>query len=113
MLICECNSAGAPNFERTIARSTITADLLRAPPNHTRASFLPTYLAKGNRYAVVLQTPGNHFIAVVHNNKFLQGSLFSSTDGAWSIGDLTKDMSMRLNFAKFRSNRCTVQLLGA
>lgn len=111
VLICECNVAGAPNFERTIARSTITADLLRTPPNHTRVNFLPTYLAKGARYAVVLQTPGNHFIAVVHNNKFLQGSLFTSTDGAWAAGDLTKDMSLRLNFAKFRTNRCTAQLL--
>ena len=69
------------------------------------SKFLPTYLAKGNRYAIVLQTAGNHFVHLVHNNKFAQGSLFSSSDGAWSIGDLTKDMAFRLNFAKFRSNR--------
>lgn len=110
-LICECNLTGAPNFEKVIARSTIAVDLLRAPPNHTRMSFLPTYLAKGQRYAIVLQTPGNHFISLVHNNKFAQGSLFSSSDGAWAVGDLTKDMAFRLNFAKFRANRCTVQLL--
>ena len=109
-LICE-TANGAPNFEKTIARSTIAADLLRAPPYHTRVEFLPTYLAKGQRYAIVLQTPGNHFISLVHNNKFAQGSLFHSTDTAWSIGDLTKDMAFRANFAKFRSNRVTVQLL--
>ena len=111
VMICETLSGGAPNFEKTIARSTITADLLRTPPNHTRVNFLPTYLAKGARYAIVLQTPGNHFVACVHNNKFAQGSLFNSTDGAWAIGDLQKDMSFRLNFAKFRSNRCTAQLI--
>jgi len=111
VLICEVNGAGAPDFQRAIARATIAADLLRTPPNHTRVEFLPTYLAKGARYCIVLQTPGNHFISLVHNNKFAQGSLFSSTDGAWSVGDLTKDMAFRLNFAKFRSNRCTVQLL--
>jgi hypothetical protein len=110
-LICETNGAGAPNFERTIARSTMTADRLRTPPNHTRFEFLPTYLAKGQRYAIVLQTPGNHFISLVHNNKFAQGTLFSSSDGAWSSGDLTKDMTFRLNFAKFRTNRVTTQLL--
>jgi len=110
-LICETNTAGAPNFERVIARSTIAADLLRTPPNHTRIGFLPTYLAKGQRYAIVLQTPGNHFISLVHNNKFAQGSLFTSTDGAWAVGDLTKDMALRLNFARFHSNRCTAQLL--
>jgi hypothetical protein len=111
VLICECNVTGSPNFEKVIARSTLPVDRLRTVPNHTRADFLPTYLAKGGRYAVVLQTPGNHFISLVHNNKFAQGSLFSSSDGAWSVGDLTKDMAFRLNFAKFRSNRCVVQLL--
>ena len=110
-LICEVNNTGAPNFERVIARSTIAAGLLRPPPAHTRIEFLPTYLAKGSRYAIVLQTPGNHFISLVHNNKFAQGSLFSSSDGAWAVGDLTKDMAFRLQFAKFRSNRVTVQLL--
>jgi hypothetical protein len=109
-LICETNGSGAPNYERTIARSTMTADRLRTLPNHTRFEFLPTYLAKGQRYAIVLQTAGNHFISLVHNNKFAQGSLFSSSDGAWSVGDLTKDMAFRLNFAKFRSNRITTQL---
>ena len=111
VLICECNESGAPDFERAIARSTIAADLLRSPPYHTRVGILPTYLAKGNRYAIVLQTPGNHFVSLVHNNKFAQGTLFHSTDGAWSVGDLNKDMAMRLNFAKFKANRCTVQLL--
>jgi len=111
VMICECNNIGAPDYQRVIARSTIAATLLRVPPNHTRVGVLPTYLAKGKRYAVVLQTPGNHFVAVVKNNKFAQGSLFTSTDGAWASGDLTTDMSFRLNFAKFRTNRCTVQLI--
>ena len=111
-LICECTETGQPKFNKVIGRSTIAATFLRTPPNHTRIEFLPTYLAKGARYAIVLQTPGNHFVCIVHNNKFAQGSLFQSSDGAWSIGDLTKDMAFRLNFAKFRSNRCTVQLLG-
>ena len=111
VMICECLTGGAPNFEKTIARTTIAADLLRPAPNYTRVNFLPTYLAKGSRYAIVLQTPGNHFVACVHNNKFAQGSLFSSTDGAWAIGDLQKDMSFRLNFAKFRNNQCTAQLI--
>jgi len=110
VLIAECNEVGAPNFKRVIARSTVTADLLRVYPNHSRASFLPTYLAKGERYAIVVQTAGNHFTSLVHNNKFAQGSLFTSSDGAWAAGDLTKDMPFRLNFAKFNTNRCVVQL---
>ena len=111
VLICETNVTGSPDFNKVIARSTVAADLLRGPPNHTAVNFLPTYLAKGGRYAIVLQTPGNHFVALRHNNKYAQGTLFSSSDGAWAVGDLTKDLSFRLNFAKFRSNRVTVQLL--
>ena len=37
--------------------------------------------------------------------------MFTSTDGAWSIGDLTKDLAFRLYFAKFRTTHCTAQLL--
>ena len=110
-LICECDVTGSPNFQKTIARTTLAVDLLRAPPFSTKATFLPTYLAKGKRYAIVLQTPGNHFVSLVHNNKFAQGSLFHSTDQAWSIGDLYKDMAFRANFAKFDTNRCQVMLL--
>jgi hypothetical protein len=111
VLVCECNQAGAPDFQKVIGRTTVAAALLRTWPNSTRASLLPTYLAKGARYAVVLQTPGNHFVSLVHNNKFMQGSLFTSSDGAWSAGDLTKDLAFRMNFARFNTNRCTVQLL--
>ena len=110
-LIVECGDNGAPNYQRTIARTTLTVDLMRTLPNYGRFKFLPTYLAKGKRYAVVLQTAGNHFISIVNNNKFAQGSMFTSTDGAWATGDLVKDFAMRLNFAKFDTNRCTVQLL--
>lgn len=112
LMICECNDIGAPNYQKVIARGTMQADLLRGPPYGTKFGLLPTYLAKGKRYAIVLQTPGNHFVALVHNNKFAQGSLFTSTDGAWASGDLTKDMAFRLNFAEFESTRCTVQLFG-
>ena len=110
VLIVECNDIGAPNYQKVIARSTHPADLLRIYPYATKVGVLPTYLAKGKRYAVVLQTAGNHFVACVHNNKFAQGSLFTSTDGAWASGDLQKDMSFRLNFAEFEATRCTVQL---
>jgi hypothetical protein len=111
MIVCECNVTGAPDFKKAIARSTVTADLLHPAPNPTRFEFLPTYLAKGSRYAFVFQTAGNHFVALVHDNKFAQGSLFTSTDGAWASGDLTKDISMRLNFAKFEATRAEVQLM--
>jgi len=109
--ICEVVN-GAPAFERVIARTTIPVASLAIYPTATKATFLPTYLGKGKRYAIVLQTSGNHFVALVNNNKFAQGSLFYSTDGAWTMGDLQKDLTFRLNFAKFAATRVAVPLLG-
>jgi hypothetical protein len=110
VIIAECNEIGAPDFEKAIARSTVSADLLRVYPNPTHVGFLPTYLAKGKRYAIVVQTPGNHFTSIIVDNKFAQGSLFISTDGAWAAGDTRKDMPFRMYFAKFNTNRVVVQL---
>ena len=110
VLIAETNESGAPNFDRVMASSTVTADLLHVQPIATRFQFLPTYMAKGKRFAIVLQTPGNHFVSLVSNNKFAQGSMFQSSDSAWSVGDLTKDLAFRLQFASFRNNLVTVQL---
>src|SRR5690606_7257007 len=53
---------------------------------------------------------GNHFAAVVANNKFAEGSLFYSTDSAWFMGDLTRDLAFRANFAEFESPRVEVQM---
>jgi hypothetical protein len=110
-LICETDPSGSPLFNRVIGRSTLEPEWLRKYPAFTRFEFIPTYLAKGQRYAIVLQTPGNHFVCLVHGNKFAQGSLFQSTDGTWSMGDLQKDMTFRLNFAQFINTRVAVQLI--
>lgn len=111
VMICETDGTGAPQFNRVVGMATVTAPFLRVAPAQTRFNFIPTYLSKGTRYAIVIQTPGNHFIALVNNNKFAQGSLFQSTDGAWSMGDLQRDITFRLNFAQFDNTRIAVQLL--
>lgn len=103
---------GAPAFDRAIATITVAAADLKVFPLATKFQFLPTYLQKGKRYALVLQTSGNHFVSLVEGNKYTQGTLFQSSDMDWASGDLDKDMAMELNFAKFDNNRCEVQLLG-
>ena len=79
----------------------------------TKVSFTPTFLSKGEngtRYAIVLHTAGNHFVALVEGNKFAQGTLFYSTDAGFYAGDLTKDLAFELLFARFNSSRTEVQL---
>jgi hypothetical protein len=110
VLICETVN-GAPSFDRVVARTTVPVADLKIWPLATKAEFVPTYLQKGKRYAFVIQTSGNHFVSLVHNNKFAQGSLFSSSDGEWQMGDLQRDIAFRMYFAKFAATRVAVQLI--
>ena len=60
----------------------------------------------------MLQTAGNHFVSLVHNNKFAQGSLFTSTDGAWAIGRSHQGHGVPAQLREVpHPTRCTVQLL--
>jgi hypothetical protein len=72
--------------------------------------FGPTLLQKGRRYAYHVITAGNHFMATVTGNKNGNGSLFYSTDGAWFMGDLDRDIPTVLYFAQFASPRAEVQM---
>ena len=68
------------------------------------------FLGKGRRYAIVLISSGAHFVATVANNKFAQGTLFYSTDGAFVQGDLFTDLAFETEFALFAAPIVTVQL---
>lgn len=108
VLICETVN-GAPAWDRVIAKTTVDTADLRLSPNWTDIPIGPVHL-KAGRYAVVVITPGNHFLATVSNNKYAEGTLFVSTDGAFSQGDLTRDLVMKLSFAQFASPRIEVQM---
>jgi hypothetical protein len=116
LMICETLN-GVPDFSKVIARASISAALIKTFPNFTNIPTIPTFLKAGNRYAYVLSTPGNHYVAVLKGNKFAQGSLFYSTDGAWSQGDPVKDVAFRSNYAhwdqtRFEINMRSLQLEG-
>lgn len=100
---------GAPRWDRVITKTTVNVEDLRVAPQWTNIPIGPVHLAAG-RYAIIVITAGNHFIETVLDNKFAEGSLFISTDGAFSQGDLTRDFTMQLLFAEFRSPRVEVQM---
>lgn len=108
VLITE-TSGGAPDINKAIAKVTVDAANLKTWPEATNVPFTPTHLSAG-RYAIVIITPGNHFAATVANNKFAEGSLFYSTDSAWFMGDLVRDLAFRAKFAEFESPRVEVQM---
>lgn len=108
VLLCE-TIGGAPDLENVIASVTLDVDDMELYPEKTEIPIGPVQLEAG-RYAVVLITSGNHFVAVVEDNKFAEGSFFYSTDGAWFMGDLTKDLAFELMFAQFENPRVEVQM---
>ena len=83
---------------------------LRVFPAHTRANFVPTFLTQGKRFAIVLQTAGNHFTVTLLGNKYAQGMLFIGTPAGWAMGDVERDIPFQLNFAEFDVPRVAVQL---
>lgn len=101
---------GAPDLRKVIGRVTVNQEDLKTYPQETRIPFTPTFLKKGERYAIVLITQGAHMVAFVEGNKFAEGSLFYSTDGAWFQGDLVRDLAMRILFAEFATTRVEVQI---
>jgi hypothetical protein len=110
VLLCDVTN-GAPDFKSVVARVTVPVASLKAYPAATNCPNKPTYLDPGSRYAIVVVTPGNHFVSTVANNKYAQGTLFYSTDGAFAQGDLTNDMAFRANFARFPVTVCQVQMI--
>ncbi len=109
VMITETES-GAPVYDKAIARVTLAAADLKAYPAVTKIPLPPTYLEKGKRYAIAIATAGNHFLSTVNGNKNTQGTLFYSVDGAWSQGDLTKDIAYSLYYAAFKAPRAEIQL---
>lgn len=100
---------GAPDLSKVIASVTVNQSDIKTYPTATRVPFTPTYLKK-DRYAIVLITQGAHLVAYVQDNKFAEGTLFYSTDGAWFQGDLARDLAMQVHFARFNVTRVEVQI---
>ncbi|KAI94094.1 hypothetical protein T281_12880 [Rhodomicrobium udaipurense JA643] len=107
MFLCECSESGEPQFNKVLAKTTLTAADLAT--GWVRFSITPRVLESGKRYAWFTVTTGNHALETVSGNKFAQGSLFWATDGAWAQGDPLVDFAMRLNAASFASARTVVE----
>lgn len=112
---------GMPDLSRVISRTTLPmADIQVGAISteaglpslvETRLPLTPTYLRAGRRYAMVLVTTGDHYVAMTNtDNGVVQGTFFVSTDGAFFAGNLVDDMKLRLYFAKFERPRVSVEL---
>ena len=120
ILVCE-TAYGMPDLGRVISRTVLPAASIQIGGTAQNAALpalvettvpvVPTYLKSGQRYAIVLVTTGDHYVAMTNtDNGVVQGTFFVSTDGAFFAGNLVSDMKMKLYFAKFDAPRVVVEL---
>lgn len=99
--VVECYR-GAPDIEQVLTHVTVQRADLKLHPAQTVVSIPPTFMKAGGRYAILVTTGGNHYVATVSGADYAQGTLFYSTDGAYLQADLTKDLMLTLSFARFK-----------
>lgn len=104
---------GAPDVDNLIGITTLAVeDILTSADGttETKVTFPATFLEGGKRYAIVLTTGGNHYVAMAQGTEYAQGTFFYSVDGAYQMGTFDKDMMFSLYFAKFNKIRTVVDL---
>ena len=104
---------GAPDVQNLIGKTTLDVnDILTSADGtiETKVSFPATFLEAGKRYAIVLTTGGNHYVAMAQGTEYAQGTFFYSVDGAYQMGTFDKDLMFALYFAKFNKVRTVVDL---
>lgn len=107
LFMCGASSTGLPRYSKTLGHATAAPAALAVGWNALPIS-KPVLAEAGTRYGWFTVTSGNHALQTVTDNKYAQGSLFWSTDGAWAQGSTTEDFCMRLYAAKFAATRTVV-----
>ncbi|MFN3624615.1 MAG: hypothetical protein ACK4TP_11195 [Hyphomicrobium sp.] len=104
---------GQPDLENVLNKVTLNvADILTSSDGsiETKVPFPATFLEAGKRYAIVLTTAGNHYVAMAAGTQYAQGTFFYSVDGAYQQGVVNKDLMFSLYFAKFNRTRSVIDL---
>lgn len=104
---------GQPDNQSLIGKVTLNvADIQTSADGttETQVPFPATFLEAGKRYAIVITTGGNHFIALAQGTQYAQGTFFISVDGAYQQGTFQRDMMFSLYYAQFEKTRTVVDL---
>jgi hypothetical protein len=106
LCICDVTPSSAPDYDSVIAR--VTKPRSQLVNGWNKFSFEPTLLEQGKRYAWFVVTTGNHQLMTNSGNAFPGGTMFVSTDGGWSQGNVNEDFTFRLNAARFKASRTVI-----
>lgn len=104
--LCQCTN-GQPDLTKTLAHVVMSGNTLGVGWN--TVSIPPVFTAKGDRMAVVITTAANHQIGLAPAGSYLDGTFFYTLDGAYYLGDFTKEMALLVYGAQFASNQVTIE----
>ena len=111
--LVECGDDGRPLPGRMLTKTTLAAAQFKAWPLTTRFPWsVPVSLQSGKRYAYLFATTGDVSVAYAEGQKFLSGNYFETTDGAFFVGDLTRDICHVTEYCQFTLTNLTVLLQG-
>lgn len=100
---------GQPDTNKVLSRATLTASGLAGGWQKIPWA-RPVFIEAGKRYALVIASGGAHRIGFSEGTEHTQGLLMYAQDGDYFHEASDRDLMMRLNFAKFRSPRASIQL---
>jgi hypothetical protein len=108
LAICETDR-GAPDLNKVISVTTVPRESMQLN-RETVIPIQPAFLEGGVRYALVVISAADHWIATTQGTNFPQGTLFYVLDGAYQQGDGTRDLCFSLYMAKFAASRAVIDM---
>jgi len=110
VLVTYLTEAGTPDMESVLAETTLARADMKLYPLETTVDIGPLFLNAGRRYAIVLMSQANHWVALGDKLAYSGGSFFSSSDGSFFSGDEVNDLKFNLYYASFSKTWLQVQL---
>lgn len=119
-VLVECRTDGTPDPTRALASVTKTAADFKTWPAKSYFTFdKPRFLSplegSGGRarpFAVMFFCTGDVDVATADGSSFLGGNLFTTTDGVYFDGDLTKDICFGIDHCSFSITQMPIRLQG-
>lgn len=108
--VCVCGTdRGMPDLSKIISFNTVDRSSLSLN-TETVIPIQPVFLEGGQRYAILVITAADHWLATTQGENFPQGTFFYVLDGAYQQGDGTRDLCFTLFAAKFTQSRQVIDM---
>lgn len=104
--LCQCTN-GQPDLTMVIGTGILTSANLVVGMNYLEIS--PAFAVAGSRMAVTVISNANHQLGLAAAGSYLDGTFFYSLDGAYFLGDFTKEMMLEIFSAQFNTNQTTIE----